>query len=145
MSGVQTDAADRRHDPRPQRVLVADDNVELRQLWRAYLTLAGFAVSEAGNGADAVVKAVLDAPVVILMDFSMPGMDGATAARALKSDPRTFATPVIGLTAHGSAAGAHAFHEVCDIVLEKPVSPEAVLDALRRALRRDDPGAPPTV
>ena len=137
-TGVRTEVSDSRHDSRPQRVLVADDNPDLRGLWRAYLTLSGFVVSEAASGADAVARAVQDAPAVILMDFSMPGMDGAAAARALKRDPRTASTPVIGLTAHGRGPDAREFHEVCDIVLEKPINPESVLDALRRALGRAD-------
>jgi two-component system cell cycle response regulator DivK len=119
-----------------QRVLVADDNPDLRQLWRAYLTVSGFDVSEAGNGAEAVAKAARELPAVILMDFSMPAMDGATAARALKADPRTAGIPVVGLTGHGTAANAHDFPAVCETVLEKPLNPEAVVEALRRAVYR---------
>jgi two-component system cell cycle response regulator DivK len=119
-----------------QRVLVADDNPDLRQLWRAYLTVSGFDVSEAGNGAEAVAKAARELPAVILMDFSMPAMDGAAAARALKADPRTAGIPVVGLTGHGTAANAHDFPAVCETVLEKPLNPEAVVEALRRAVYR---------
>ena len=126
-----------------QRVLVADDHGELRQLWRAYLTLSGFVVSEAADGAEAVAKAVQESPAVVLMDFRMPGMDGAAAARALKGDPRTAAIPVIGLTAHGTAASLQDFQSVCDVVLEKPLSPEAVIEALRRVLPGGRPGEPP--
>jgi CheY-like chemotaxis protein len=121
-------------EPRRKRVLVADDNADVRQLWRAYLTVTGYDVSAATNGAEAIARALEDAPDVILMDFSMPGMDGADAARALKADPRTAAIPVVGLTGHGAAAGAHDFHHVCAVVLEKPLRPEAVLAALGRAL-----------
>ena len=121
-----------------QRVLVADDNPDLRQLWRAYLTVSGFDVSEAANGAEAVAKAARDLPAVILMDFSMPAMDGAAAARALKADSRTAAIPVVGLTGHGTAANAHDFPAVCEAVLEKPLNPEAVIAALRRAVNRRD-------
>lgn len=131
-----TEATDRPSSSGRQRVLVADDNADIRQLWRAFLTLSGFVVSEAANGVEAVAKALEDSPAVILMDFSMPGMDGAAAGRALKGDPRTAAIPVVGLTAHGTEAGAHDFQHVCDIVLEKPLNPEAVVDALRRALQR---------
>lgn len=119
-----------------QRVLVADDNPDLRQLWRAYLTVSGFDVSEAANGAEAVAKAARELPAAILMDFSMPAMDGAAAARALKADPRTAGIPVIGLTAHGTRANAHDFPAVCETVLEKPLNPEAVIAALRRAVAR---------
>ncbi len=141
---VPTQPTDPLHVSNRQRVLVADDSPELRQLWRAYLTLSGFVVSEAADGAEAVAKAVEESPAVILMDFRMPGMDGATAARALKGDPRTAAIPVIGLTAHGTAASVQDFHSVCDVVLQKPLSPEAVLEALRRVVHSGSPGnAPP--
>lgn len=133
---MPTDAADPLRAGARQRVLVADDNPDLRQLWRAYLTVSGFDVSEAANGAEAVAKAARDLPAVILMDFSMPAMDGAAAARALKADPRTAGIPVIGLTAHGTRANAHDFPAVCETVLEKPLNPEAVIDALRRAVNR---------
>ena len=100
---VTTEPPDPPYVSTRQRVLVADDHGELRQLWRAYLTLSGFVVSEAADGAEAVAKAIQESPAVVLMDFRMPGMDGAAAARALKGDPRTAAIPVIGLTAHGTA------------------------------------------
>jgi CheY-like chemotaxis protein len=118
-----------------KRVQVADDNADVRQLWRAYLTVTGYDVSAASNGKEAIERAIAELPDVILMDFSMPGMDGADAARALKADARTAGIPVVGLTAHGIDASAHAFHEVCAVVLEKPLRPEAVLTALGRALQ----------
>lgn len=121
-------------ESRRKRVLVADDNDDVRQLWRAYLTATGYDVSGAANGGEAITRALEDAPDVILMDFSMPGMDGADAARALKADPRTAAIPVIGLTGHAADADARDFHQICAAVLEKPLHPEAVIAALNRAL-----------
>jgi CheY-like chemotaxis protein len=126
---------DRRRGCRPQRVLVVDDNEDLRQLWRTFLTLSGFLVTEAVDGADAVAKAVENTPVVILMDFSMPRMNGADAVRALKGHASTSATPVIGLTAQATSATEQSFHRICQTVLEKPASPEAVLEAMRGVLR----------
>lgn len=120
---------------------MADDNDDVRQLWRACLTLSGFAVTEAVNGADAVAKALEFPPDVILMDFSMPGMDGAQAVRALKRHACTRTTPVIGLTAHTGAATLD-FRRMCDTVLEKPVNPDSLLAALRWALRRSAPPLP---
>ena len=134
---VGTEPANRPDFPGRPRVLVADDNADVRQLWRAFLTLSGFVVSEAANGMEALARALEDSPAVILMDFSMPGMDGAAAGRALKRDLRTAAIPVVGLTGHGPEAGVYHFQDVCDIVLEKPLNPEAVVDALRRALQRN--------
>ena len=127
-------ALNRRRAPRPQAVLVADDNADVRELWRACLTQSGYAVTEAVDGADAVAKALRGAPAVILMDFSMPIMNGTEAVRALKLHACTRATPVIGLTAHVGPTTAD-FRRICDTVLEKPVNPDNLLEALRRALR----------
>ena len=135
------DGVNRRRSPRPQAVLVADDNADIRQLWRACLTLSGFAVTEAVDGADAVAKALEGAPAVILMDFSMPGMNGTEAVRKLRLHARTRATPVIGLTAHSEPTTTD-FRRVCDAVLEKPVNPDDLLFALRRALRWAVPPTP---
>jgi CheY-like chemotaxis protein len=92
-------------------------------------------VTEAVNGADAVAKALEVMPDVILMDFSMPGMDGVQAVHALKLHACTRTTPIIGLTAHTGSTTAE-FRRVCDAVLEKPVNPDNLLEALRWALRR---------
>lgn len=136
------DPKNRRRTPRPQAILVADDNEDVRQLWRACLTLSGYAVTEAVNGADAVAKAIDSAPAAILMDFSMPGMNGAEAVTRLRLHAHTRTTPVIGITAH-SEATTRDFRRACDAVLEKPVNPDDLLAALQRALRRGGPRSGP--
>lgn len=118
---------------------MVDDSEDVRQLWRAALTLSGFVVTEAVNGKDAVDKAVAGAPDVILMDFSMPVMNGADAVDALKRDTRTAATPVIGVTAHVASPATQEFCRLCDTVLEKPVSPQTLVEALRFALGSQRP------
>jgi CheY-like chemotaxis protein len=135
------DTVNRRRTPRPQTILVADDNEDVRQLWRACLALSGYAVTEAVDGADAVAKAIISPPAVILMDFSMPGMNGAEAVRRLRLNAPTRTTPVIGITAH-SEATTRDFRRACDAVLEKPVNPDDLLAALRRALRWAVPPLP---
>lgn len=112
---------------------MADDNDDVRLLWRACLTLSGYAVTEAVDGADAVAKAMLSTPAVILMDFSMPGMNGTEAVERLRLHPRTRTTPVIGITAHSEATTVD-FRRVCDVVLDKPVNPDDLLAAVRHAL-----------
>lgn len=114
--------------------MVVDDDEDIRLLWRTCLTMAGFLVTEAANGADGIAQALLGAPSVILMDFSMPGMDGAATVRALKLHACTQATPVIGITAHGASLMTRDFWCLCDAVLEKPVSPDALMGALRQVL-----------
>src|SRR5687768_3777777 len=66
---------DRRNGMRPQQVLVVDDSPDIRELWRMWLNFWGFAVQEAGDGAEAVDKAQLNPPDLILMDLWMPVLD----------------------------------------------------------------------
>jgi CheY-like chemotaxis protein len=128
--------ADRRLEPRPQRVLVVDDYADLRHMWRLWLNMWGFDVREAADGRVATEVALDQHPRVVLMDLSMPVMDGLTAVRRLRADPRTAELTVIGVTAQGRTHPAVGeFREACDLLLEKPIEPEALLEHLRLALR----------
>jgi CheY-like chemotaxis protein len=127
---------DRRLEPRPQRVLVVDDYADLRALWRVWLSMWGFDVSEAADGRVATEVALHDRPRLVLMDLSMPVMDGLSAVQRLRSDPRTADVTVIGVTAHGRTHPAVGeFQAACDLLLEKPIEPETLLDHMRRALK----------
>ena len=114
-----------------------DDSDDIRELWRLWLTFWNFSVDEARDGHEAVRKAVVDVPDLILMDLWMPGVDGVEAVKRLKRDPRTAAVPVVAMSAQSSApnpstviaAGADAF-------LSKPSDPEVMLDQIRAAMRR---------
>jgi CheY-like chemotaxis protein len=124
-----------RRRSRPPCVLIVDDSVDVRLLWRVALTFAGFSVGEAANGVEALAKAAAVVPDVIVMDLCMPLMSGVEAARALKRAPRTAKTPVIGVTAHLESTVTREFQRVCDEVLEKPVCPDVLVAALSRAMR----------
>lgn len=127
---------DRRIEPRPQRVLIVDDYEDLRTMWRLWLNMWGFDVVEAADGRVATEVALNQPPRVVVMDLSMPVMDGLSAVRLLRSDPRTAATTVIGVTAQGRSHPSVAeFQNACDVVLQKPLEPERLLEHMRRALR----------
>jgi CheY-like chemotaxis protein len=129
-------APERRLEPRPQCVLVVDDYADVRTMWRLWLSMWGFDVREAANGRAATESAFAEPPRVVLMDLSMPVMDGLTAVRRLRADPRTAATPVIGVTAHGTTHPAVSqFRAACDLLLEKPIEPQILLEELRRVLK----------
>lgn len=128
---------DRRATPRPQRVLVVDDNPDSRELWSVWLTHCGFHVEEAANGADAVHKAMASPPALVLMDLWMPVMDGLTATARLKANPRTAAIPVIALSAHGDApTPSRATAAGVDGFLQKPCDFDALMHSIRVALRK---------
>src|SRR5829696_9394889 len=81
-------------------VLLAEDFEDARELYRDYLEFSGFAVRTANNGREAIDQALALQPDIILMDASMPVLDGWQATRELKTNPSTKHIPVLALTAH---------------------------------------------
>ncbi|APR74819.1 Chemotaxis protein CheV [Minicystis rosea] len=132
----------------PPLVLVVDDFEDNREMFAEYLELSGFQVAQAGTGRDAVTCALALVPDVVLMDLSLPELDGWEATRILKSDPRTSHVPVIALTGHTLAEHSREAKDAgCDAFLTKPCLPEALVEEVERQLARTsapppDPGVP---
>jgi len=106
-------------------VLLAEDFEDARDLYRDYLEFSGFAVETANNGREAVQRAVALQPDLILMDASMPVLDGWQATRELKSNPATRHIPVLALTAHAFDDARRQANEVgCDGFVTKPCLPD---------------------
>src|SRR5574341_1332156 len=114
-------------------VLVVDDYQDAREMYAEYLSFSGFRVAEASTGVEAVEKALLLGPDVILMDLSLPGMDGWAATRRLKTDPRTRAIPIVALTGHALVGASDGARKAgCDAFVTKPCLPaELVVEVLR--------------
>ena len=83
----------------PTRVLVADDDTGLRQLYKLILKRQGLEVIEAADGEQALARAIDSGPAAILLDIMMPGINGLEVCRRLKHDGRTNAVPVILISA----------------------------------------------
>jgi two-component system, cell cycle response regulator DivK len=116
-------------------ILVVEDQPELRRLYVEQLQLSGFDVIEAGNGEDAITHTSAQAPDVVLMDLSLPVLDGWEATRRLKADTRTAHIPVVALTAHdGSGELQRATRAGCDWFVPKPCPPDALITEVRRVL-----------
>jgi two-component system cell cycle response regulator DivK len=116
-------------------VLVVDDYQDAREMYAEYLGAFGFAVAEAESGDEAVAKALELLPDAIVMDLSLPGMDGWTATRTLKMDARTRAIPVVALTGNARTDAPAAAREAgCDAFLIKPCLPEDIVATVRRVL-----------
>jgi two-component system, cell cycle response regulator DivK len=97
--------------------------------------MSGFDVIEAGNGQDAITWASDHAPDVVLMDLSIPVIDGWEATRRLKSDARTAHIPVVALTAYDGAGELRKATEAgCDWFVPKPCPPDALIVEIRRVL-----------
>jgi CheY-like chemotaxis protein len=120
------------------RVLLVDDYPDAREMYSEYLQYSGYDVIEAANGVEALQRAVEDHPDIILMDLSLPVMDGWEATRRLKADKRTAAIPVVALTGHaleGISDGAK--RAGCDAFVTKPCLPEDLVTEIRRVLDED--------
>jgi len=117
-------------------VLVVDDFQDAREMYAEYLEYAGYRVATATNGADAVEKALSERPNAILMDLSMPLMDGYEATRILKADERTREIPVLALSGQviGSEPVKNPEAAGCDDFVPKPCLPEDVEQRIRRLL-----------
>jgi len=119
----------------PPLILIVDDNLDAREMYGMYLAHEGFRWAEAVNGQDALMQTRLEKPALILMDATMPRMDGWEAARRLKADPKTRSIPLIMLTAHAFDEHRQRAADVgADAFLPKPVLPDALALEIRKVL-----------
>jgi CheY-like chemotaxis protein len=121
-------------------VLIVEDQPDLRQLYVEHLTMSGFDVLEAGNGVDAIRATTSQLPDVVLMDLSLPVVDGWEATRRIKADAQTAHIPIVALTAHDSSGELQrATSAGCDWFVPKPCPPHALITEVRRVLTRPTP------
>src|SRR5262249_26273874 len=117
------------------RVLLVDDYPDAREMYAEYLQFSGFEVVEAGDGMGARQRAIDTEPDIILMDLSLPVMDGWEATRRLKADKRTASIPVVALTGHALAGISEGAKRAgCDAFVTKPCLPEDLVKEIRRIL-----------
>ena len=117
-------------------ILVVDDQTDNRELLNIFLSRLGYGVIEACNGLEAVKLATSDCPDLIIMDLSMPVMDGFNAVRLLREMSETSSVPVVACTAHHTAthrmqALSVGFNEV----LAKPIDFTKLHGVLERFLK----------
>jgi DNA-binding response OmpR family regulator len=124
-----------------QRVLVVDDDPTVSDVVRRYLERAGFAVSLATDGPDALDVVERDHPDLVVLDLMLPGIDGLEVCRRLRT--RTPEVPVVMLTALGEEADRVLGLELgADDYLTKPFSPRELVLRVRSVLRRAGRPAP---
>ncbi len=122
------------------RVLIVEDNELNRDMLSRRLTRRGFEVLLARDGAEGIAMATDSVPDIVLMDMSLPVLDGWEATRRLKGAPATSGIPIIALTAHamtGDEAKARAAG--CDDFDTKPVDLERLLEKIGRFIPRASP------
>lgn len=116
-------------------ILVVDDYQDAREMYAEYLQFSGFRVAEARNGNEAVEQALTLKPDLILMDLSLPGMDGWEATRRLKADETTKHIPIVALTGHALAGASEGAKKAgCDSFVTKPCLPDDLVVEVRRML-----------
>jgi two-component system cell cycle response regulator DivK len=117
------------------RVLLVDDYPDAREMYAEYLDFSGFEVIEAANGMEALQRAADMQPDIVLMDLSLPVMDGWEATRRLKADKRTEHIPVVALTGHALAGISEGAKRAgCDAFVTKPCLPEDLVKEIRKVL-----------
>lgn len=118
-------------------ILLVEDHEDTRIVYRTVLEHFGYRVLEALDGGGGIRHARDSRPDLILMDISIPEIDGWEATRILKADPSTASIPIIALTAHALASDRARAEEVgCDAYLAKPVEPRRVVAEVERLLGR---------
>ncbi len=123
------------------RILVVEDNLDNYELVRFLLERAGYEAVWARSGREGLELAGTLLPDLILMDLSLPEMDGWTATRRLKSDDLTRRIPVIALTAHTLPGDRQRALEVgCDGYLSKPMNLAVFSETIAQALKKPKSG-----
>ncbi len=103
-------------------VLLVEDTEDNRMMMRRLLELSGYRVSEAANGVEAVKAAERETPDIILMDLSLPIIDGLAATRRIRQLPDLASVPIIAVSAHDTADfHAEALAAGCDAYITKPI------------------------
>jgi two-component system cell cycle response regulator DivK len=132
--------AARSHTP---LVLVVDDFPDNREMYSEYLAFEGYRVIQAADGEEALNAAFAHLPDVILMDLSLPDVDGWEATRRLKADARTKKIPVMALTGHALAGHAQGARDAgCDAFITKPCLPEDLVTQVKKLLAARSKPAP---
>jgi len=118
-----------------RRVLVIDDEADVRLLYRVNLRHAGFEVLEADDGNRGIEAALEHQPDVVVLDLMMPGADGFEVLRVLRAHPDAEDVPVLVLTADArSEDHRRCFQLGADEVITKPFVPEALTDGVSKVL-----------
>ena len=120
-------------------VLIVEDSPEGRDVYATALEAAGYAVLQAADGAEGIRTATETPPDLVVMNISMPHVNGVDAVEILKSHPSTEHVPVIVVTGHGSTPAVRegAWEAGCDDFLPKPCSPNDLLTAVATCLEEN--------
>jgi phosphate regulon transcriptional regulator PhoB len=126
----------------PSRVLIVEDEPDIRELVVHHLKREGYQVSAAASGEEALRQVFASPPDLVLLDLMMPAMDGLEVCRRLRQDPATAGLPIVMLTAKGDEVDRVIGLEIgADDYVVKPFSPKELLARVRAVLRRSRPAS----
>lgn len=118
-------------------VLLVEDTEDNRQMMGRLLEMSGFKVVEATNGREAVEAAEREHPEIILMDLSLPLIDGLAATRRIRDLPGLKRVPIVAVSAHDTADFHHeALAAGCDAYLTKPIDFSELEEVMRRMISK---------
>lgn len=118
-----------------KKILVIEDNESNLYLLQYLLEKKGYNVIIAKDGVEGVSKAINEEPVIILMDISLPRMNGYEATRILRKNEKTKETPIIAVTSFAMTGDQKKCIEAgCTDYIEKPIDPEQFYEALKKYL-----------
>jgi DNA-binding response OmpR family regulator len=140
-STVPTERANGLPASAPLRVLVVDPDADTRALYQTALPVAGCEVIEASDGREALTKALVEPPSLIISELRLPLVDGYALCEILRRDAATCSVPILIVTADARAIERDRVRKAgADAVLVKPAPPDAVLSAVRNLLTRSGNG-----
>jgi DNA-binding response OmpR family regulator len=123
--------------PRPLRLLIVEDDEDIAHLLAHSVRKAGFQASVMFSGSSVLARLRESPPDLLLLDVMLPGLDGRDICRAMRSDPRTQAIPIIMITARAEEGDRVTGLELgADDYITKPFSPREVVARVRAVLRR---------
>lgn len=122
-----------------RKILVVDDEVAIVRVLKDRLEMEGYEVLTAYDGSEGVEIARKELPDLIIMDITMPNMDGLTAARKLREQPETSRIPIVMLTARGQESDEKAGYQAGAILyFTKPFSTRQLVREIRKILGETD-------
>jgi len=119
----------------PKTILIVEDYEDSREVMKTLLELNGYRVSEAVDGCEAVKSFKHQRPDLILMDISLPYMDGLTATKLIRESEGKIKTPIIAFTAFGDSFYKQAIEAGCNDLVSKPVDFDSLEPVLNHYLK----------
>jgi two-component system, cell cycle response regulator DivK len=136
VQGKESESVDSKDDV--VTVLLVEDTEDNRQMMKRLLEMSGYRVVEATNGKEAVDVASQERPKVILMDLSLPLIDGLAATRRIRTLPELSKVPIVAVSAHDTADfHSEALAAGCDAYITKPIDYTELEDIIQRLLSED--------